>query len=541
MCTESEIRQYILSVGKNYRTRKIKQNNDYYEYLLTKYNGISDDLSEIIYLFTNNIEKPKCVVCNSYVKWHGSGKYKSTCSHECRAKLTDYDTRNEKIKKTMVEKYGVDNALKLVDRSKPLIFSPEGKQRQRENGSRNFKAMRETFKEKYGVSNPSQIPDIKERVKKTNLERYGNETYLHSDEYKEIQRQRVLKRVIRQYGDALNGTISNISKGHTDHVYSIYRVHYTCEQCKNEQLIPIETFKWRFNRYNDVCRECIGIEYNSSMGEKEISRYVESLGLEVINNYRSEDNIELDIYIPSHNVGIEFNGLYWHSVEAGKDTNYHIDKTESFKSKGIKVIHIFEDEWYMNSDIVKSMIKSSLGIYDTRIYARKTEIIEIDAKTAREFLDNNHIMGYHQCSKKYGLYNNGVLVSVMTFSKGNHSRKSYGWEIDRYASLLGHQVVGGASKLFKKFINDVNPEEVVSYADLRFGEGNVYSKLGFSLVSQTVPNYWYTKGEQRYHRFSMRKGSVKGDDVALTESENRSNQGFNKIYDCGHNKWKWSN
>lgn len=539
MCNESKIRDFLLDIGKNYRTRKITQHPEYHDYLLSKYESISDDISEIIYLFINSIDKPKCVVCNSYVKWHGSGKYKTTCSHECRVKTIDYATRDVKIRESMLKKYGVDNGLKLVDRSVPITFTEEGKQRQRDNGSRNFKKMRETFKKRYGVSNPSQLQYVKDKVKNTNIERYGHNSYFHSDEYREIQRLKVLQRYIEKFGESINGTITDISKGHTEHINSIYRISYFCDTCHEEYLIPTETFKWRFNRYGDVCRDCIGIEYNSSMGEKEVREFVKSLGINAIGNYRTDDNIELDIYIPEYNLGIEYNGIYWHSVEAGKHIQYHIDKTNYFESKGIKVIHIFEDEWVNKAVIAKSMIQSALGIYDRRIYARNTTVVEVDAKTAREFMDRNHIMGYHQSSKKYGLYSDGKLLSVMTFSTGNHSRKSYGWEIDRYASLLGHQVVGGASKLFRRFIRDIDPDIVVSYADLRFGEGNVYSNLGFELVSQTRPSYWYSKGEIRYHRFSMRKGNVKGDDVSLTEAENRSIQGYNKIYDCGHNKWVW--
>lgn len=129
----------------------------------------------------------------------------------------------------------------------------------------------------------------------------------------------------------------------------------------------------------------------------------------------------------------------------------------------------------------------------------------------------------------------------MTFSKGNHSRKGKGWEIDRYCSKSGIQVVGGASKLFKHFIRDVDPDTVISYADLRYGTGNVYEKIGFIHDSDTVPNYWYFKNHlQRHHRFSLRKGAVDGDDPNKTEWENRVNQGWNRIWDCGSRKFIWN-
>ena len=85
---------------------------------------------------------------------------------------------------------------------------------------------------------------------------------------------------------------------------------------------------------------------------------------------------------------------------------------------------------------------------------------------------------------------------------------------------------------------------VISYADRRWGEGDVYSKIGFQFEKHTTPNYWYFGiGEymnKRCHRYTLRKGSVKEDNPSLTEFENRDIQGWFRIYDCGSNKYVWN-
>lgn len=193
-----------------------------------------------------------------------------------------------------------------------------------------------------------------------------------------------------------------------------------------------------------------------------------------------------------------------------------------------------------SSNIVKSIIGARLGKLSNKIYARNCTIKTINVKTAKAFLDSNHLKGYNKCSVRYGLFHNDVLVSVMTFSKSNISRKSHEWEIDRFCSIINTSIIGGASKLFKAFIRDCKPTSIISYADSRWGTGKLYSQLGFEKISDTVPNYWYFMPNElkRYHRYSLRKNS--NDDQSLTEYENRLKEGWFRIWDCGSSKWRWS-
>src|SRR5690606_27715671 len=202
---------------------------------------------------------------------------------------------------------------------------------------------------------------------------------------------------------------------------------------------------------------------------------------------------------------IEFDGLYYHSVEMGRFKNYHRFKTEMAKEKDIDLIHVFEDEWIHKQEIVKSVIRNKLGIIGNKVFARKCTVKEVPTKEARTFIDSYHLYGYKAAKVKLGLYLDDELIQVMTFSTGNHSRKQNGWEIDRFATKFDYQVVGGASKLFNHFIKNHNPEEVISYADLRYGEGNVYKQLGFELLGNTQPSYYYVKGTKRIHRYALRK------------------------------------
>ena len=249
---------------------------------------------------------------------------------------------------------------------------------------------------------------------------------------------------------------------------------------------------------------------------------------------------ELDIYITEKQIAIEYNGLYWHSEKYKEDVNSHLNKTNLCKEKGIRLIHIFEDEWLEKQEIVKSRLKSILGVKEKCIRASKCEIRDVDSRTAMQFLDENHLQGRCKAKYHYGLYYNNELVSLMTFGKMRQQRKFHEdydekWELLRFANKLNTTVYGGASKLLKHFIKGVNPKSIISYADKRWSDGNLYKKLGFEHTHDSKPNYFYVVGQHRENRFKYRKGELvkQGFDSNKSEHEIMIERGIYRIYDCG--------
>jgi len=287
------------------------------------------------------------------------------------------------------------------------------------------------------------------------------------------------------------------------------------------------------------------IQTNRSVAEDEIFQFVKTYAPDAIQSYRQwSGKNEVDIYIPSKKIAIEYNGLYWHSeavlVHNNKPKDSDNEKRKTLNSLGVRYIGIFEDEWMHNSEIVKSRLKNILGVTEQKIYARKTTLKEISSKMASEFCKSNHIQGTGRSNVRYGLFLDDELVSVMTFSKNNISRKIQEWEINRFCHKIGYSVVGGASKMFQRFIQDINPEKVVSYADSRYSEGKLYQVLGMVKEKETVPNFWYVPRGQikRIHRFTLRKKPDEPKDIP--NNQLRTNQGFDVIWDCGSSKWIWT-
>jgi hypothetical protein len=251
--------------------------------------------------------------------------------------------------------------------------------------------------------------------------------------------------------------------------------------------------------------------------------FITSLGLTFdLNTRKIISPLELDVFIPSHNIAIEFDGLYWHS-ELHKPSNYHLNKTELCEKQGIQLIHIFEDEWRDKRDIIKSRLKNILGLTNNKIFGRKTQIKEVNSIDAKEFLNKNHIQGNVNSSIKIGLYLNNELVSLMTFGKGRIALggDSNQYELLRFCNKLDTSVIGGADKLLKYFIKTYKPKDIISYADRRWSQGDLYEKLGFDNTHNSSPNYWYIINNKRKYRFGFRKSILvkQGCDINKTEHQ----------------------
>ena len=290
------------------------------------------------------------------------------------------------------------------------------------------------------------------------------------------------------------------------------------------------------------CPKC---SHKVSRWEEGVLDFISSLGVECEASNRDVlGGMEIDIYLPQHRIGIECDGLRWHS-ELYRGKNFHLEKTDKCGEQGVRLIHIFEDEWIAKNSIWKSMIRNMLGLTDKKIYARNCKTRAVSSRDARAFLNENHIQGHSNSKFNYGLYHDGELVSLMTFG---HKRINLGgrnesghFELVRFCNKAGTNVVGGASKLLKHFVKENNPTEIVSYSDKRWSLGKLYGSLGFVHSHDSKPNYFYVKNGVRMNRFMFRKSVLVKDgfDKTKTEHDIMMERGIYRIYDCGTMVWKW--
>ena len=601
----------ILS-GRTYSENFIKKNYiDFYNNII-EFNKKSKNISWLnkLYNYINNIHGKTCENCGNSLQFKnriniGYGTY---CSQKCTSQATrsivketnlkkygvEYPLQNkeilEKVVNTNLKKYGVRSPLSncnVREKIKKTNLRKYGVENISQSSEIREKVIKTNLR-KYGVENISQLPEIREKIKQTNLKKYGVENVLILDENREkmIQKnlqifdveyplqnkeirdkakttnkikygaenisksiyykERINDGVIRKWSEILKINEKNIN--YKDGVFIIknYCAIHSVFKIKYDDL---------YNRVylgcENVCTKCNKINKQSRIKEFELNTFLNKITNELIKNNRKILNgKEIDFYLPHNNLGIEFDGLYWHS-HLYVMNNYHLNKTELCEKQGIQLLHVFEDEWIFKKEIVKSIIKSKIGIIENKIFARKTEVKKInDNKLIRDFLNDNHIQGFVGSNIKIGLFYENELVALMTFGKkrvalGNKMNNDGEYEMLRFCNKLNIQVIGGASKLLKYFIRNYYPKSIISFADRRYSQGKLYEKLGFEFIENTKPSYWYFKKNEmiRYHRFNFRKDILvkEGYDKNKTEHEIMIEKKYYRIYDCGNMKFILNN
>lgn len=254
---------------------------------------------------------------------------------------------------------------------------------------------------------------------------------------------------------------------------------------------------------------------------------------------------QLDLYFPEQQLAIEFNGLFWHQ-ESKVGKNYHRDKQLRFLEQGIQVVNIFEQQFNSQAqrDLWVSIINNKLKLSTTKLYARKLEIGKVPDTESKKFLELNHIQGNCHASINLGLYYNKELQCLMTFAKPRFDKK-YQYEMLRFCTRLNTNIVGGASKLLTAFEREFKPTNLVSYANKQFSNGNLYKQLGFELLGELAPGYWWSNGnygKTTYSRYQTQKHKLVkllGDrfNPNMTEEQNMISSGFYRIFDCGNLKF----
>jgi len=447
----------------------------------------------------------------------------------------------EKIKQTNLKKYGHVHAMNndnIKNKCKATQFKNN-------NGKFAFNSKKQelTMIKKYDVKHALQNKEVCQKQKEIMISKYGNKNNFNKIKKTNLKRYGVENQFNR------NSIKQRIAKQKKINFFKYLKK-------RNENIVPLFnieeytnvslSYKWQCNKCNTKFKDNIDDGHiprcptcfpkYKSKPEKEITEWIKSLNISnIIENDRSIlSGKELDIYLPDYNLAIEFNGLYWHSELNGKDRNYHFNKTIECEKQGIQLLHIFEDEWIDKQNIIKNIIKVKLGLIDKKISANECTIKEIDNQ--EDFLNVNHVQGYIPAEINIGLYHEEELVGLLTFSKFRYN-EDYDWEILRCVDRLDTHVVGGFAKILKYFTNKYKGS-IIAYSDRRLCSVNIYENNGFMKLKFTRPRCYYLNNNNyfiRYNRQQFQKHKLDTFDPSLTEWQNMQLNGWDRIWDVGNN------
>lgn len=240
----------------------------------------------------------------------------------------EHYSNHEKAKQTCLERYGVECNFQTEEFKKKSLATKIKKY----GCGHNVEKMKETNLQKYGVEYYTQTNEFQEKANAAKQQ--------HKDTFSKLNNCTSISDCKNQYGQ---GWLSlDIPR-----IYSGGRVYI-----ENKYLKEIESY-YRKSLSKD--------RYQSSM-EVEMQDYIKDLDSNIVCNTQLViPPYEVDVYLPDKNLAFEFDGIYWHSLNYGKDFDYHLNKTLTCMKKGITLIHIFEDTWINDRQFCEQLIRDAIN------------------------------------------------------------------------------------------------------------------------------------------------------------------------------------
>lgn len=220
-----------------------------------------------------------------------------------------------------------------------------------------------------------------------------------------------------------------------------------------------------------------------------------------------------------------------------------VEIQEEGKKRGVQVIHLWEDVWRSRPEQVLGRLSSVLGLNHT-VHGRKTKIVEVSQETANSFFEQYHLQGTAGCKFRCGLELDQRLVAVAGFSAKRPMHHTPGYtsaELIRFATVNGFTVTGGLSKLIRHFIKTAAPNDIMSYADMDWSDGNGYTRLGFTAVARTPPMHILLHSPSLRRFLPHRLPAVVRDKLSVIEEDNRLSYlktlHYTPVYNSGNIKY----
>lgn len=399
-----------------------------------------------------------CKVCGKDHKTKCGKTISTYCSGVCAMKDEEIQ---EKVKNTQIEKYGA------------FGFNTE--------------KQKKTNLKRYGYITPAKNEKVKAKARETQLKNHGGVLAFNTDKQKET--------MMSKYGSLGRLGDPEELKRQQETMMERYGVSTPTE---HPEFLE-KSMKTLMEKYGQI--------FNNSNISKINLRYAEMLEQKLDVKVEFEHQVKgsfFDLYLPEHNIAIEINPTITHNstrafacmrnkcgtfpCEKHKplDKNYHFNRAKLARDNDIRLIQLYE--WDSDEDII-DMIKGKVVPANRKYSERHLNLRKIEQFEANKFLKDYHIQsGAKKQINCYGLFKNEELLAVATFGKARLKSK-YQWNFMRYAVKEGVIIHGGSGRLVKNFIEEVDPESIISYIDFNHttAKYTFLNSIGFQEIAETGP------------------------------------------------------
>lgn len=410
---------------------------------------------------------------------------------------------------------------------------------------------KQTNLQRYGVTAPLKSEKILDKVRKTNTERYGTECPLQNKEIK----QKALNTMCERYGVEYSGENKALLQKMHDTFEKKSGYRYATQRGKAKDAIEILNSPIKLRKFIESLTDktifgisqALGYDrssiekkikeydlsgeydpyYFTSSKEKEVKKFLADNGISVVKNKKIIWPKEIDLYDSGTNVGVEFNGSFYHSVQK-KGKTYHQEKSLIGIEKGVRIYHIYEYEWMGERmrEFIKNDLLDAFGKLPVANFV-DCSLVEIISDEFEKFSMENFAYDILSCDKYF------KLVS------GTKTIAEFGVSFKDNAVFVGQIVVklGVSKREVVTLVLQMSKKRFASNTDLYYTSNldkedcGIFQSLGFALEEILPPRLVYCTYYKGEHGF----------DDTLSEKERaffENKKYFYKVYTAGSVLWR---
>lgn len=499
----------------------------------------------IKYIYDNKIVIPTnpsniCVTCGSKTNFLSlPAGFRIFCSPECFKNSPDKQERinngfmkafgvdnclklpeiREKCRDSLLKNHGVTNALKLktnfsISPETAAKISATQRSKTKDEKDEIHNKRRKTSLERYGDENIQNVQAVKDKRKATMNERFGSDYFYGSDAHAQFMQDWSMKNFgVKHYSQRHCKNLNDMNKDFILRSFVKDKRFQIFEMMKYFNVSECFVNQWK--RDNNVAIP------NKIIKSKNQQYIYDAINVDIVeklyNTKKVIPPLEIDIYIPSAKLAIEYNGRMHHSRGVSKHEvfntpdfpiDYHLNKTLKCLEKGVELLHIFDNE---SKDLWISFINSKLG-FNKCVDFDDCDVRKISNIERSEFLTDNHIFGDIESDNCFGVFYNGELIFTLGYSLSNNTT-----EIKSICHKMNYHTANFVSKVIGQNRDDF-VGNIVYYFDRRLGSPEHLLGAEFEIIETLEPECFYFKDDKdEFHRFK-------------SDSNYKS---YRQIWDCG--------
>lgn len=344
--------------------------------------------------------------------------------------------------------------------AKRVTQTPEGKKR-----------LLEIFQERFGGNSAMSSPDIVKKRAENNLRKYGATTPQKGDP--ELRKRMSLSQRKRMAAKVFYPEV-NEALFDRDKFIGILKTlpKVTLPTIADKFGCGSTTAKNLLIRHN--CLEMLEPAHCDTLPEFEIKNFLKKQGIngektKRILQYKNEKgntaSYEIDVYCPDYKIGIEFDGVYWHSAKR-KPHLFHMKKCKLAEQKGVFLFHVYEFEWREDKQSIFTQLKA---LFDNKI------IIDDE-----EFSIHKTGIDFTVCAKGEKVYSFCIFVpkekdvlivkNLRIYSRFREKRPFF---------------------FFEKIANERRCKKIIVEADYGKIPSSVFENTGFVFVKYKSPENYF--------------------------------------------------